>query len=359
MLAIASACSRERQARTTSCPRSSSMRVNAVPHEPAPATKNLTSRSFHEVDRDRHAVEAEALAQPVLDPVAVVPRDEPRVVDEHAEARRTHPDLGAVKEVEPAAARAARRLSRLAQLRERAVQLGGRDPRGVTVEELGYAVEQPLEAASGMRRHRDEWWPLPQPSAQLPANLLDVDRRHVPLREDDEGRAIGVARDVGDRDVLLHDAFGGIDEDERHVGPLRSFEGAQLRVELDPLPVPPLAPQAGGVDQDEGPLAALEHRVDGVARGAGDLAHDQALPAEKRVDEARLPDVRPPEDRDADRVVRQGGASSRREALELVDDAVEQVAAAGAVQAGDRDRIAEAQPVQLEGERLLARIVDL
>ena len=34
------------------------------------------SGSFHEVDRDRHAVQAEALAQPVLDPVAVVARDE-------------------------------------------------------------------------------------------------------------------------------------------------------------------------------------------------------------------------------------------------------------------------------------------
>ena len=42
-----------------------------------------------------------------------------------------------------------------------------------------------------------------------------------------------------------------VDEDERDVGTLRRLERAQLRVVLDPLPLPPLAPQAGGVDQDE------------------------------------------------------------------------------------------------------------
>ena len=45
--------------------------------------------------------------------------------------------------------------------------------------------------------------------------------------------------------------------------------------------------------------------------------------------------------------------------LEVVDDLVEQVAGAVAVQAGDRDRVAEAELVQLERERLLRRVVDL
>src|SRR5579862_9604271 len=94
------------------------------PTIPLPRPETASSGSFHEVDRDRDALQVEALAQPVLDPVAVVARDEARVVDEDAKARRPHADLGAVEEVEPAAARSARRLPRLAQLRQRAVQLG-------------------------------------------------------------------------------------------------------------------------------------------------------------------------------------------------------------------------------------------
>src|SRR5256885_2819531 len=100
------------------------MRVNAVPNEPAPTTRKRISGSFHEVDRDRHAVEAEALAEPVLHPVAVVARDEAGIVDGEAEARRANADLCAVEQVEPAAAWPARRLPGCPQLGERAVQLG-------------------------------------------------------------------------------------------------------------------------------------------------------------------------------------------------------------------------------------------
>src|SRR5947208_1652682 len=57
-------------------------------------------RPPHEVDRDRYALEAELVAQPVLDPVPVVARDEARVVDDEPEARRARLDLSAVQEVE-------------------------------------------------------------------------------------------------------------------------------------------------------------------------------------------------------------------------------------------------------------------
>ena len=111
--------------------------------------------------------------------------------------------------------------------------------------------------------------------------------------------------DVGDRDVLLDDPLGGVDQDQRDVGTLRRLERAELGVVLDPLPVAPLTPETGGVDQDERALAALEHGVDRVAGGARDLAHDQPLAAQEPVDEARLADVGPAEDRNADRIVRQ------------------------------------------------------
>ena len=261
---------------TTSWPRSSRTRVNAVPHDPAPTTRNrMRQDRLTKSIETGHTLQAEALAQPVLDPVAIVARDEARVVHEDAEARRAHADLGAVEEVEPAPAPPARRLPSLSQLGERAVQLGRRDARDVPVEELDDAVEQPFQAAPGVRGDGDERRPLAEAPAQLAAGVLDVDRRLVPLREDDERRAVGVPRDVGDRDVLLHDPLRRVDEDEGDVGPLGRLERAQLGVVLDPLPVPPLAPQAGGVDQDEGAVAALEHGVDGVASRAGDLAHDQ------------------------------------------------------------------------------------
>ena len=156
----------------------------------------------------------------------------------------------------------------------------------------------------------DERRPLAEAAAQLAAHVLDPHRRDVPLREDDQRRAVGLARDVGDGEILVDDALRRVDEDERDVGALRRLERAQLRVVLDALPVAALAAQAGGVDEHERAVAALEHRVDRVARRAGDLRDDHALAAEQLVHEARLADVRAAEDRDADRAPRAAPARS-------------------------------------------------
>ncbi len=122
-------------------------------------------------------------------------------------------------------------------------------------------------------------------------------------------------------------------------------ERAQLRVVLDPLPLLALAPQAGRVDEQEGAVVALQHRVDRVARRAGDVRDDHALLADERVQERRLAHVRAAEDGDADRLV-----AERRPALarEQRDDLVEQVAGAVAVQRRERQRVAEPEPVELE-----------
>ena len=227
------------------------------------------------------------------------------------------------------------------------------------VEELRDPVEEPFQAASRVRGDRDERRPLAQTPAEEPAHVLDVDRRLVPLREHHQRRAVGVARDVGDGDVLFDDALLRVDEDERDVGPFGGLDRAQLGVVLDALPVSALAAEAGGVDEDERPVVAHEHRVDRVARRARDLAHDHALATDERVDEARLPDIRAAEDRDADRGVGQLRTAGGSDPLELLDDLVEQVARAVPVQARDRYRVSEAELVELEYERLVARIVDL
>src|SRR5205814_9566210 len=82
----------------------------------------------------------------------------------------------------------------------------------------------------------------------------------------------------------------------------RGTERAQLRVELDALAMLALAAQSGRVDEDDRPISALEDRVDCVARRSRDVRHDHALTADDRVQQRRLADVRPTEDRDADRV---------------------------------------------------------
>src|SRR5204863_3129687 len=109
--------------------------------------RSRPSRAPPEVDRHRDALELVALAQLVLDPVAVVARHEAGIVDRDAEARRARSDLRAVEKVQPLAA-LRRRLARLAQLAEEAVQLGRRDPRRMLVEELRHLVEDARHPAA-------------------------------------------------------------------------------------------------------------------------------------------------------------------------------------------------------------------
>ena len=171
---IAAASSAWWVARVTSSPRSASSREKPVPHDPPPTTTaRFTSGGG---SRSRPArPRAVPLAELVLDPVAVVARDEARVVHGEAEARRPRRDLGAVEQVEPLAA-ARGRLARLLQLAEEPVQLAGRDPAGVLVEELGDLVEHARDPAAGLRRGGDERRPLAEAALELGPDVLD---RHL------------------------------------------------------------------------------------------------------------------------------------------------------------------------------------
>ncbi len=88
-----------------------------------------------------------------------------------------------------------------------------------------------------------------------------------------------------------------------------------------------------------------KHRVDRVARRARDLGHDHALRAEQGVQERRLADIRAAEDGDTDRLVPDRLLAT---AWESRHDLVQQVARAVAVQGGERHRVAEAEPVELD-----------
>ena len=177
-----------------------------------------------------------------------------------------------------------------------------------------------------VRRDGDERRPLAQPPLELGPDVLDRHLRNVPLREHDERRALRLARDVGGGEVALDDPLARVDQHERDVGALGGLERAQLRVVLDPLALLALAAQAGGVDQQERAAVVLEHGVDRVARRARHLRDDRALGADERVEERRLADVRPAEDRDADRLVAETCAAAVALSSQPRDDLVEQVA---------------------------------
>jgi hypothetical protein len=117
-----------------------------------------------------------------------------------------------------------------------------------------------------------------------------------------------------------------------------------------------LAPDPGGVDQDERAVVAPKDGVDRVARRPRHVRDDHPLPPEQRVQERRLADVRAAEDRDSHRVL------ARRlhpRARQPRDDLVEQLAGAVPVQRRERQRVAEPQPVELERVRVAPRVVDL
>ena len=146
-------------------------------------------------------------------------------------------------------------------------------------------------------------------------------------------RALRLPGDVGGGEVALDDPLARVDQDERDVGPLGRLERAQLRVVLDPLALLALAAQARRVDSwkvrpSRSRTVSIESRV--VPGTSETIVRSRA---DQRVEERRLADVRPAEDRDADRLVARPPARDSPTSLEPRDDLVEQVAGAVAVHA--------------------------
>src|SRR3954452_7944169 len=111
--------------RPTSSTPATAMTASAA--TPASVLRRATTlTAFHEVDDQRHPVEAVARAQPVLQEVRVVARHAPARVDLHGEARRVGADLGHVEQLEPVAL-LGRRLARLHRFTKEAVEVRRRD----------------------------------------------------------------------------------------------------------------------------------------------------------------------------------------------------------------------------------------
>src|SRR4029079_5523294 len=114
-----------------------------------------------------------------------------------AQAGRARRALRGVEELEPAPPLPRRAWPGLLELTEGLVQRGCRDARRVLGVERLDVVEQPAQAAAGQRGGRDRRRPRAEAAVQHPSGLLEIERRDVPLGEDDERRAARLARDVG------------------------------------------------------------------------------------------------------------------------------------------------------------------
>ena len=88
----------------------------------------------------------------------------------------------------------------------------------------------------------------------------------------------------------------------------------------------------------------------------GHLGDDDAFAPDERIQERRLADVRPAEDRDPDGLLPDGPLAVTRQAAH---DLVEEVARAVAVERRDRNRVAEAETVELQGLEIAAWVVEL
>ena len=188
------------------------------------------------------------------------------------------------------------------------------------------------------------------------ALVLEVERvGQVPLVEHERGGTSAAHRELGHPQVLGGDPLGGVAHDQRHVGPLGRAAGAQRRVVLERLPHLGLAAQAGGVDQHQAAALEVDREVDRVARGPGQRRDDHPLGAGEPVDQRGLADVGAPDHGQPHRVI--FGAVSVRglRSRGQLDDPVEQVAGAEALRRRHRDRLAEAERVELGGQRDVAR----
>ena len=85
--------------------------------------------------------------------------------------------------------------------------------------------------------------------------------------------------------VLLRDARFGADHHEHDIGTVDGAQRADDTVSLDCLANPAAAAHARRIDERKLHAVAHEMRIDRITRRSRDIADDDALLAEKRVDE--------------------------------------------------------------------------
>ena len=165
---------------------------------------------------------------------------------------------------------------------------------------------------------------------------------------------MGVARHLG---VLLGKADCGVDHNDADTAALHCGQTAQNTVALHAaLHLAALA-QTGGIGKDKLAEFVLHHRVDGIAGGACLVGNDEAVFTQNMVDQAGLADIGAADDGNGDAVI---GVLFLLLKIEVRTDGVQQVTGAVAVNARDRDQLAEAEAVKIiQLHRRLADLVAL
>src|SRR3954463_12968441 len=131
---------------------------------PAPRSARSSPRAPSvglEVDHQGHALEAEALAQTVLEEERVVAGHQAAVVDLYGEARRPDLELGHVVHPQPASPNR-RWLAGGLEVAEKAVELGCGDAAGGAVGQVERLGHQAAQAAARLGRHGDHLRALAQ-----------------------------------------------------------------------------------------------------------------------------------------------------------------------------------------------------
>ena len=123
------------------------------------------------------------------------------------------------------------------------------------------------------------------------------------------GKSTLINRLTGSRAAVVHETSGVTRDRKELIG---EWNGKRF-----------LLIDTGGVDEDESAIPAPEDGVDRIAGRARRLRHDHAVVTQDCVQQRRLADVRPPEDRNADRIV---GSLLAPGAGKLLHDHVEEIA---------------------------------
>src|SRR5690606_34733919 len=253
-----------------------------------------------QLDPDRRALEPQPLAERVLE-IALVMVRRPlglRAVDH--DDRRVAPPLVRIPQPDLPPADRRRRMrgrgpvqqlgeARRRQIRARRIERRERradqlhDPAAVQRRQIVAArPAHEIELALGLALHA-----LALRRAE-PVPLVDADHERAPALDDGADQV----------QVLVRHAFARVEEDDHDLGVLDRLQALHDAELLDRLADARPAAHAGRVDQREAAPVPLARHDDAVARRPRLVRGHETLLADQPVDQRRLADVRPADDRE-------------------------------------------------------------
>jgi len=186
---------------------------------------------------------------------------------------------------------------------QQAIQIGGRDAAAIGRLQGEHALREIREPTSGLRGHPDdgesaETGMLPRHSL-LHGTQGDSGWQEVPLVRGEQDASAGLQGSPDDASILVRHPLRRIQDDGDQVAPRQHAERADGAVPFETITDSATPPDSRGVDQDERSATETNGRIDRVSRRSGGRRHDDPIDPEQSVQERRLADVRPPDQREA------------------------------------------------------------